>query len=140
MPHLRPLPPLDTLSTPAKCSADVCLLPIGTNTASVANEIASIQLLLAASGLDFTMHSAGTTIEGPWDEVMKIIGQCHTLVHNMGVVRIQSDIRIGTRTDKTQSYRDKVTSVERILKEERQHQGQQRHQGHMARGGDIPDI
>lgn len=97
MPHLRPLPPLDTLATPSKCSADVCLLPIGTNTASVANEIASIQLLLAASGLDFTMHSAGTTIEGPWDEVMKIIGQCHTLVHNMGVVRIQSDIRIGTR-------------------------------------------
>ena len=43
------------------------------------------------------MHAAGTTIDGPWDEVMKAIGQCHTLVHNMGVVRIQSDIRIGTR-------------------------------------------
>ncbi len=28
---------------------------------------------------------------------MKIIGQAHTLVHQNGVVRIQSDIRAGTR-------------------------------------------
>lgn len=28
---------------------------------------------------------------------MRLIGQAHTLVHQNGVVRIQSDIRIGTR-------------------------------------------
>ena len=38
-------------------------------------------------------------IEGPWDAVTKLIGQAHTLVHQNGVVRVQTDIRIGTRYD-----------------------------------------
>jgi hypothetical protein len=35
--------------------------------------------------------------EGSWDEVMRLIGQAHTLVHQNGVVRVQTDIRAGTR-------------------------------------------
>ena len=35
--------------------------------------------------------------EGSWDEVMKLIGQAHTLVHQNGVLRVQTDIRAGTR-------------------------------------------
>lgn len=38
--------------------------------------------------------------EGSWDEVMRLIGQAHTLVHQNGVVRVQTDIRAGTRWDK----------------------------------------
>lgn len=49
---------------------------------------------------------------------MRVIGQCHSLVHANGVVRIQSDIRIGTRTDKKQGFEDKVKSVERLLRED----------------------
>ena len=64
------------------------------------------------------MHSAGTTLEGSWDNCMRVIGQCHSLVHSNGLVRIQSDIRIGTRTDKRQGFEDKVRSVERILAED----------------------
>ena len=46
---------------------------------------------------------------------MKLIGQTHTMLHEKGVVRIQSDIRVGTRTDKKQSFEDKVKAVERLL-------------------------
>jgi hypothetical protein len=35
--------------------------------------------------------------EGPWDAVMHLIGQAHTLVHQNGIMRVQTDIRIGTR-------------------------------------------
>ncbi len=35
--------------------------------------------------------------EGPWDEVMRVIGQCHAMLHQQGIVRIQSDIRVGSR-------------------------------------------
>lgn len=56
-------------------------------------------------------------IEGAWDEVMKAIGQCHAMLHQNGIVRIQSDIRVGTRTDKKQSSQDKVAAVERLLEE-----------------------
>jgi len=47
---------------------------------------------------------------------MRVIGQAHTLLHANGVVRIQSDIRVGSRTDKKQSPADKVAKVEALLK------------------------
>lgn len=56
--------------------------------------------------------------EGPWDDVMRVIGQCHVALHQNGVVRIQSDIRVGSRTDKKQTSKDKVAAVEKLLKEE----------------------
>lgn len=61
------------------------------------------------------MHGLTLCIEGSWDEVTRIIGQAHQLLHEQGVVRIQSDIRIGSRTDKIQSAEDKVKAVERLL-------------------------
>lgn len=51
---------------------------------------------------------------------MKVIGQCHALLHQNGVVRIQSDVRIGTRTDKKQGFQDKVDKVEQLLREDEQ--------------------
>jgi uncharacterized protein YqgV (UPF0045/DUF77 family) len=68
------------LETPPRCYADFCLVPVGTGKASVAEEVAAVQRLLKASGLKYTMHSAGTTVGKftPWrvlqrsdiDEVM----------------------------------------------------------------------
>lgn len=46
---------------------------------------------------------------------MRVIGQAHCLLHANGVVRIQSDIRVGSRTDKKQSPADKVAKVEQLL-------------------------
>ncbi|KAK9469857.1 YkoF-like protein [Lipomyces arxii] len=101
-----------------KCSADFCLIPMGTGeSASVSKYIAEVQVLIRSSGLKYAMHSAGTTVEGPWDEVMGLIGKAHELIHSLGVPRVQTDIRVGTRTDKKQSFTDKVTVVENILKE-----------------------
>jgi hypothetical protein len=72
--------------TPASCYADFCLIPVyitynhmlflpqamvltrdflsqvGTASVSVAAEVAEVQRLLKASGLKYTMHSAGTTV------------------------------------------------------------------------------
>jgi len=106
------------LPTPAACIADFCLLPLGTATASVAQEVAEVQRVLKGSGLVYTLHSAGTTVEGSWEEVMRVIGQCHALLHQKGIVRIQSDIRVGSRTDKAQRAEDKVAAVQRLLEED----------------------
>ncbi|CAD6444906.1 39f59672-1e8d-42d3-8cb3-b1dffb363836 [Sclerotinia trifoliorum] len=103
------------IPTPPKTIADFCLIPIGTTTASVSKEVAAVQRLMKASGLSYSMHSAGTTVEGSWDEVMRVIGQAHTLVHQNGVVRVQTDIRAGTRTDKKQTFEEKVSKVETLL-------------------------
>ena len=46
---------------------------------------------------------------------MTVIGQAHTMLHEKGVVRIQTDIRVGSRTDKAQTMQDKVSAVEKLL-------------------------
>ncbi|GAB7356681.1 hypothetical protein MBLNU459_g7394t1 [Dothideomycetes sp. NU459] len=106
---------LAELPTPPACVADFCIIPLGTPTASVSKEVAEVQRLMKKSGLSYSMHSAGTTVEGSWDEVMRVIGQAHSLLHQNGVVRIQSDIRVGSRTDKKQTFEDKVAAVNALL-------------------------
>ena len=100
------------------CIADVCLIPIGTATPSVSDYVVACEELIRKSGLTSHLHSAGTTIEGPWSEVMDLIGRLHEKVHDMGILRVQSDIRVGTRTDKKQTAEDKVNTVESKLAEE----------------------
>lgn len=102
--------------TSLHCLADICLIPIGTSSVSVSDEIAKITQLAESSSLSTTLHSAGTTIAGPWTEVMELIGQMHQLLHDSGVLRIQSDIRVGTRIDKVQSPQDKIDVVRDKLK------------------------
>lgn len=36
-------------------------------------------------------------LEGPWDQVSRVIGYAHTLIHQEGIPRIQTDIRMTTR-------------------------------------------
>lgn len=50
------------IPTPETAYCDFCLIPVGTGSVSVANEVAQVQRLLKASGLKYTMHSAGTTV------------------------------------------------------------------------------
>ncbi|KAL4753939.1 YkoF-like protein [Aspergillus recurvatus] len=106
-----------SIPTPSHCTADFCLIPIGTSSPSVSAQIADVQRLIEKSGLKYVMHSAGTTLEGSWDEVHRVIGQAHTILHQQGIVRIQTDIRVGSRTDKVQSFEDKVTKVQELLKQ-----------------------
>ncbi|CAG9937730.1 unnamed protein product [Clonostachys rosea f. rosea IK726] len=106
-----------SIRTPQSCYADFCLIPIGTGSVSVAAEVAEVQKVLRESGLKYTMHSAGTTVEGSWDEVMSAIGKAHAVVHERGVVRVQSSMRVGSRTDKKQTAEEKVRRVEGLLAE-----------------------
>ncbi|KAI4174258.1 MAG: hypothetical protein LQ343_002396 [Gyalolechia ehrenbergii] len=73
---------LQELETPESCVAEFCLIPIGTPTASVSQEVADVQRLMKQSKLSYSMHSAGTTVG---------------------------------RTDKKQSFSEKVTAVNTLL-------------------------
>jgi hypothetical protein len=64
---------------------------------------------------------------------MRIIGQAHTLLHANGVVRIQSDIRVGSRTDKKQSPADKVAKVEALLAADDKDEGEGEVKGQQAK-------
>ena len=95
---------------------DLCLIPIGVGV-SLSPYIASCQKILAATGLNYQMHSYGTNIEGDWDAVMAAVKACHEAVHQQGAPRITSTIKLGTRVDRSQSMQDKIDSVAEQLRE-----------------------
>ena len=97
------------------CIADICVIPIGTGSPSVSPEIATALKTIRASGLKYTLHGYGTGIEGEFDDVMNCIKQIHLQLHESGVVRVSSDIRLGTRTDKAASLQAKMDSVNALL-------------------------
>jgi len=98
-----------------KVMIDLCVVPIDVGT-SVSAYVAACQRVLQDAGLEHQMHAYGTNIEGDWDEVFAAVKRCHEVVHEMGAVRISSSMRIGTRTDRSQTMDDKIHSVEEKLK------------------------
>jgi uncharacterized protein (TIGR00106 family) len=98
-----------------KVIADLCVIPMGIGV-SVSREIAVCERILAEAGLKTMLHAYGTNIEGEWDEVFAAIKRCHEAVHAMGVPRISTSIKLGTRTDREQTMEDKVRSVEEKLR------------------------
>jgi uncharacterized protein (TIGR00106 family) len=65
--------------------------------------------------LESELHPYGTVIQGDWDAVFRVVKQCHERVHEMGVPRVFTTLKVGTRTDRTQTMTDKVDSVRRKL-------------------------
>jgi len=94
---------------------DLCIVPLGVGV-SVSKYIAACEKILEASGLTYRLHAYGTNIEGEWDTVFTAVKQCHEKVHEMGVPRISTNLRAGTRIDRVQSMDDKIQSVEKIIK------------------------
>lgn len=90
---------------------DLCVVPIGVGT-SVSKEIAECQRLIQTAGLESQMHPYGTVIEGEWDAVMACVKACHERLHALGVPRVFTNLKLGTRTDKVQHMQDKIRSVE----------------------------
>jgi len=97
-----------------KVIVDFCVVPIGVGV-SLGSYIAVCEKILIKAGLKTHLHGYGTNIEGEWDEVMRAIKECHQTLHDMGVPRISSTIRLGTRTDREQTIEDKIRSVEEKL-------------------------
>ena len=89
---------------------DLCVVPIGVGV-SVSKYVAACHKMLVETGLDPKTHAYGTNIEGEWDEVFAAVKRCHELVHAMGAPRITTTIKLGTRTDRTQTIADKLRSV-----------------------------
>ena len=97
-----------------KVIADLCVVPLGVGV-SLGRYVAECERVLKKAGLKVRLHAYGTNIEGEWDEVMAAIKECHHALHAMGVPRISSSVRLGTRIDRDQSMEDKLRSVEEKL-------------------------
>lgn len=91
--------------------ADFSVVPLGVGV-SVSKYVAACQKVLEEEGIAHRLHAYGTNLEGEWDAVFAAIKRCHEVVHAMGAPRVSTVIKAGTRTDRPQSMRDKIESVE----------------------------
>ena len=68
-----------------------------------------------AAGYNTTCEIRATMIEGDWDEVFACVKACHQVVHDKGSIRIYTTLKVNTRIDRKQSFREKVPSVEAVI-------------------------
>ncbi len=100
-----------------KVVADICITPVGAGV-SLSAYIAACERILGDRGLNPRLHAYGTNVEGEWDAVFEALRICHEKVHAMGAPRIQTSIRVGSRTDREQGMDERVESVRRRLAED----------------------
>ena len=91
-------------------SIDLCLVPVGAGT-SLSPYIRACKAIIEKNGLEHELGPNGTAIEGEWESVFECIKECHQEVHRLGVSRIYTTLKVNSRTDRLQSFREKVPSV-----------------------------
>ena len=89
---------------------DISVVPLGVGL-SLSPYIAECERIFRAAGLKTALHAYGTNVEGEWDDVFGAVKRCHEALHAMGAPRISTNMRLGTRTDRTQTMEEKVRSV-----------------------------
>ena len=97
--------------------ADIAIIPLGVGL-SLSPYVAACEKILREAGLEPRLHANGTNVEGEFDDVMAAVRRCHQVLHEMGVPRVSTNMRLGTRTDRNQSRDDKIASVESKLDDE----------------------
>ena len=95
-------------------SIDFCLVPLGAGV-SISPYLAICQEVIAKTGLDHEIGPNGTSIEGDWDQVFSCVEACHEVIHQKGVPRIYTTLKVNTRIDRKQSFREKVPSVKAAM-------------------------
>ena len=93
---------------------DLCVGPLGVGI-SVSKYIAECEKILNDAGLETNLHAYGTNVAGDWDDVFSAVRRCHERVHDLGAPRITTTIKVGTRTDRLQTIKEKIVSVQQKL-------------------------
>ena len=91
-------------------SIDLCLVPIGVGT-SLSPYIRECKKIIEEYNLSYQLGANGTAIEGDWEEVFECIQKCHEKIHEKGAPRIYTTIKVNTRIDKHQTFKDKLKRV-----------------------------
>ena len=90
-----------------KATAEIQVIPIGVGV-SVRRQVQRAHEILAESGLSVQLHAYGTNVEGEMREIFDAVEKIHQLLHEEGVARLATFVKVGTRTDKEPSLAAKL--------------------------------
>jgi uncharacterized protein (TIGR00106 family) len=91
---------------------DFSMTPLGKGE-SVSAYVARCLEVVAASGLDYSLHAMGTTLEGELDEVLAVVRRCFETLQT-DCDRISCSIKIDSRKGPGGRLRSKVQKVEAL--------------------------
>ena len=86
------------------------MLPIGVGV-SLSPYIKACLPIIEELKLEYELGPNGTAIEGEWDQVFECVKRCHEVVHSKGAPRVYTTLKVNTRTDKKQLFKEKIQSV-----------------------------
>jgi uncharacterized protein (TIGR00106 family) len=90
-----------------KALAEIQVVPLGVGV-SVRKEVMLAHQVLVEAGLVVQLHAYGTNVEGDLDTILAAIRRVHETLHAKGVVRIVTNVKLGTRTDKDATLQGKL--------------------------------
>ena len=98
-------------------TADLTVLALGRPDVSASAYIAEIQRRLAAQDrVRYRMHAMGTSLEGPTEDILAVVGELHAVPFEQGIARVYTVLKLDERRDRPeQTLDDKVRSVEQRL-------------------------
>lgn len=90
--------------------AEFSSFPVGSGV-SLSKYVARSLKIIENSGLSYRINPMGTVLEGEWDEILKVIKQCHHAILE-DTERVVTSIKIDDRTGVTNALSRKIKSVE----------------------------
>jgi uncharacterized protein (TIGR00106 family) len=99
-------------------TADLTVIALGRSEVSAGEYIAEIQRRLAAQDrVRYRMHAMGTSLEGSTEDILRVVGELHSVPFEMEVPRVYTVLKLDERRDRPdQTLDDKVRSVEERLR------------------------
>jgi uncharacterized protein (TIGR00106 family) len=89
------------------------IVPIGSGS-SIGNRLAEVLKIVDDSGLPYKVNPMGTVVEGEWDELFKLVKECHGAVIKQEE-RVITTISVDDRKEKPNRIEEKVKSIEKRL-------------------------
>jgi len=100
------------MAKPGIATADLTVLPLGREGASVSDILAVVRRRLAAQDkVGFEMHAMGTSLEGEVGDIFALAAELHQVPFDEGIPRVYTVLKVDQRTDKAQTLESKVKSV-----------------------------
>jgi uncharacterized protein (TIGR00106 family) len=89
------------------------IVPIGTSS-SLSARVAEVLDIVDSSGLPYKLTPMGTIVEGEWNDLMRLVRECHRKIMK-NEERVLTSILIDDRKGKTGRMDRKIRSVEKRL-------------------------
>jgi uncharacterized protein (TIGR00106 family) len=91
--------------------AEISVVPVGTDTASISTYVATAVKIVEESGLKYELSSMATNLEGDLDRILEVFRKMHESAFEHGAVRVLTALKIDDRRDKDLTIEGKKAAV-----------------------------